>query len=192
MDKKFNGTIVEANGIRKIEGGGTGATTASAALAALGAPRSLSNVVSGTVVTGTLNNTASKALSIPANTFNTNDCPELIVRVRRTGASLNQFQTRIYWNTTPDIVGTPILIGRGPNVVAGNNTLYLSRLMAIVNATNSTSINDVTIQNSTDYGITTPIPQSIAINWTQNGFIVVAIQNLSTSDQTYCDIIRIR
>ena len=192
MKTIYGTTDVEINGVQQIAAGGTGATTASAALAALGAPRSLSNVVSGTVVTGTLNNTASKALSIPANSFTTNDCPELIVRVRRTGASLTQFQTRIYWNTTPDIAGTPILIGRGPNVVAGSNTLYLSRLLAIVNSTNSTSVNDVTIQNTTDYGITTPIPQSLAIDWTQNGFIVVAIQNLSVSDQTYCDIIRIR
>lgn len=36
MNKKFNGTTVETNGVRTIEGGGTGATTASAALAALG------------------------------------------------------------------------------------------------------------------------------------------------------------
>lgn len=192
MNKKFNSATVETNGVRTIAGGGTGATTASAALAALGAPRSLSNVVSGTIVTGTLSNTASKALSIPANSFLTNDCPELTVRVRRTGANSSQFQTRIYWNTTPDIAGTPILIGRGPNVIAGSSTLYLSRLLAIVNSTNSTSVNDVTVQNTLDYGITTPIPQSIAIDWTQDGFIVVAIQNLSTSDQTFCDIIRIR
>ena len=36
MDKKFNGTIVETNGIRAISGGGTNANTATGALANLG------------------------------------------------------------------------------------------------------------------------------------------------------------
>lgn len=37
MDKKFNGTTVETNGVRSIAGGGTGATTSAAALTNLGA-----------------------------------------------------------------------------------------------------------------------------------------------------------
>ena len=36
MDKKFNGTIVETNGVRSIAGGGTNADTATGALANLG------------------------------------------------------------------------------------------------------------------------------------------------------------
>jgi hypothetical protein len=36
MDKRFNGVTVETNGVRSIAGGGTGATTAAGALAALG------------------------------------------------------------------------------------------------------------------------------------------------------------
>lgn len=36
MNKKFNGTTVETNGVRSIAGGGTGATTAAGALTALG------------------------------------------------------------------------------------------------------------------------------------------------------------
>jgi hypothetical protein len=160
---------------------------------ALGLSRSLSNVQDGTIVTATLGITASKSLLVPANTFLANDCPEIIVRVRRIGTThANSFQTRIYWNPTPDIIGNPILIGRGPNVATGSNTLYIARLLSIINATNNTSVSDVSVQNTTDFGITVPLPQNIAIDWTQNGYIVVAITNLSTSDQTCCDIIRIR
>jgi hypothetical protein len=36
MDRKFNGTTVETDGVRSIAGGGTGATTAAAARANLG------------------------------------------------------------------------------------------------------------------------------------------------------------
>jgi hypothetical protein len=38
MDKKFNGTTVETNGIRSIAGGGTGAATAEQARVNLGIP----------------------------------------------------------------------------------------------------------------------------------------------------------
>ena len=38
MDKKFNATTVETNGVRTVEGGGTGATTPAQARVNLGIP----------------------------------------------------------------------------------------------------------------------------------------------------------
>lgn len=159
--------------------------------------KGFSSATSGSIVTGTNNNTFSKALLIPANSYKTDDIPEVIIRCRRVSGSTanNVYQTRIYWNTTDNIEVNPILIARGPNVIGGNNTLYVARNLSIINATNSTSVNDVTVQTSTDYGVTTLNPQSISIDWTQNGYIVVAIQNVGTTglnDQNYCDLIRIR
>ena len=76
----------------------------------------------------------------------------------------------------------------------------MSRNLAIVNATNNTSVTIVTTAFATDFGtnasgVITTNPSNVAIDWTQTGYIVVAIQNTGATglnDQNYCDLIRIR
>ena len=50
MNKKFNGTTVETNGVRSIAGGGTGSTTAADALTALGAVAKAGDTMTGKLV----------------------------------------------------------------------------------------------------------------------------------------------
>jgi hypothetical protein len=71
MDKKFNGTIVETNGIRAISGGGTGSTTVSGALSALGGFPITGGSMSGklTLMTST---TASSPLNLGTGEISTN------------------------------------------------------------------------------------------------------------------------
>lgn len=161
-----------------------------------------SSASSGTVVTNTNTNTFSKALLVSANSYTTDDIPEVLIRCRRVSGTTanNVYVARLYWNVTPDIDGTPTLLATAPSVVGGSNTLHMSRNLAIVNATNNTSVTIVTTAFATDFGtnatgVITTNPSNVAIDWTQTGYIVVAIQNTGTTglnDRNYCDLIRIR
>ena len=161
-----------------------------------------SSASSGTVVTNTNTNTFSKALLVSANSYTTDDVPEVLIRCRRVSGTTanNVYVARLYWNVTPDIAGTPTLLATAPSVVGGSNTLHMSRNLAIVNATNNTSVTIVTTSFATDFGtnasgVITTNPSNVAIDWTQTGYIVVAIQNTGASglnDRNYCDLIRIR
>lgn len=162
-----------------------------------------SSASSGSTVSAVVN-TFSKALLVPANSYTTDDIPEVIFRVRRTTATTGNgnYIARVYWNVTPDIAGTPFLLGTAPTVLAANNSVLLSRNLAIANATNSTTVTDLAGAYASDFGTNANgslvrAPSDVAIDWTQNGYIVVAIQNgggggVGLLDSNFCDLIRIR
>jgi hypothetical protein len=150
----------------------------------------LTVVGNGVIVTGTSDNTFSKALLVPANSYVVNDAPEVIVRVNRTGLMVASFITRLYWNVTPDISGTPILISTLQTTGGGNRFNQFTRTLSIENATSSTFSTGST--NPTDFGFVTPTQVSLAIDWTQNGYLVVSISATSSGDAQCCNLIKIR
>jgi hypothetical protein len=150
----------------------------------------LSSTTTGVAVTGTTNNTFSKALYVSASIFKSEDAPVLYGRTIRTGVGNASYVTRVYWNTTPDISGSPILIGTITAVAASNFFGQFSRLLSIVDSTNDTVIWSATTSTITDLGATVS-STSAAINWTQGGHIVVAIQLNNSSDSVSCRLIKI-
>jgi hypothetical protein len=161
--------------------------------------KGFSSAQSGSIVAGTVNNTFAKALFIPANSYKADDVPEISARVRRvTGAAgSGSYVTRMYWNVTPNIDGTPALLAVAPTVIAGNNSVYFSRNVAIVSATNNTTVTELGGAYASDFGTNANgslarSPSDVAIDWTQDGYIVVAIQLNSSNGSGYCDLIRIR
>ena len=159
----------------------------------------LSSASIGAVVTGTVNNTFSKALFVPANSYTIDDVPEVSARVRRvTGATGNgAYTARVYWNVTADIAGTPFLLAIAPTVLNTANSVYFSRNVAIVSATNSTTVTELAGAYASDFGTNANgslarAPSNVAIDWTQNGYIVVAIQFNSSLGSGYCELIKIR
>jgi hypothetical protein len=150
----------------------------------------LTAVGNGIIVTGTPDNTFSKALLVPANSYAVNDAPEVIVRVNRTGLATASFITRLYWNTTPDIAGNPILISTLQTTGGGNRFNQFTRTLSIENATSLTLSTGST--NPTDFGFVTPVQVSLAIDWTQNGYLVVSISATNSNDAQCCNLIKIR
>ena len=150
----------------------------------------LTTVGNGDIVTGTTNNTFSKALLVPANSYLVGDAPEVIVRVNRTGTATASFITRLYWNTTPDIAGNPILISTLQTTGGGNRFNQFTRTLSIESATASTFTTGST--TPTDFGFVTPAQVSSAINWTQAGYLVVSISATNTGDAQCCNLIKIR
>jgi hypothetical protein len=150
----------------------------------------LTAVGNGVIVTGTTNNTFSKALLVPANSYLVGDAPEVIVRVNRTGTATASFITRLYWNTTPDIAGNPILISTLQTTGGGNRFNQFTRTLSIESATASTFASGST--TATDFGFVTPAQVSSAIDWTQAGYLVVSISATNTGDAQCCNLIKIR
>jgi hypothetical protein len=150
----------------------------------------LTAVGNGVIVTGTADNTFSKALLVPANSYVVNDAPEVIVRVNRTGLATASFITRLYWNVTPDIVGNPILISTLQTTGGGNRFNQFTRTLSIENATSLTLSTGST--NPTDFGFVTPVQVSLAIDWTQNGYLVVSISATNSGDAQCCNLIKIK
>lgn len=181
-------TLVSATNIKTINGSsilGAGDLTVSAA----GSP--IANCTAGTAVTGTIANTYSKGLSIPANSRAANDAPQIDANVAKTGAAGN-VTLRIYWNATNDLAGSPILIATGGPGAALN--VVTSRIVSIevANGTGAGSrVATATTSLNTSWSFLTTAATTLAIDWTSAGYIVVAVQNGSALDSSVCNMIKL-
>ena len=95
MDKKFNGTTVETNGVRSIAGGGTGATTAAQARTNLGL---------GTAATSAETAYATAAQGSKADSSSQPGHTHPLSELTQSGATANQVPT---WNGTTWVPQTP-------------------------------------------------------------------------------------
>lgn len=152
----------------------------------------ISSVGNGTAVTGVVVNTYSKGLLIPANSRVAGDVPQIDCQVTKTGSAGN-IQLRFYWNTTNDITtGSPILIGTSANGAA--NWSAMSRLMCIEVAAgtgNGTKVAPTTVVLATGWGTATAAPNSLAIDWTANGYLICAILNSNAGDSSVCHMLKL-
>jgi hypothetical protein len=161
-------------------------------LNALAQTVAISSCSNGTAITGTLLNTFTKALPIPANSRTANQAPQVDVNVEKTGTAGN-INVRLYWNTTPDIAGTPIFLGI-MTAVAATRTQPMSRILAIevANGTgNGTKVVFTGTASLTQWASFTSAMSIAAIDWTAAGNIVVAASNGSILDSTVCSMIKL-
>jgi hypothetical protein len=152
-------------------------------------------LVSGaTPVTGTTANTYSAGVLVPAGTFVADDCPFVILRINKTGTN-NTVTMRVYANTVNSISGTPILIGTWGAIPSTNRTFGMSRTMAIVTADGTgsgTTVISATTALQFDEANSTAAQSSLAIDWTVDQYIVVAIQNTSAGDSCTVTMLKVR
>jgi hypothetical protein len=122
---------------------------------------------------------------ISANEFSAGDVVRVTYRTRKTGTNGNQ-TLRVYVNSTPDLTGSPILLG-GFNSAGANTFLtnQMIRHLVIKNSTNNTEVFlaaglGISIDTGLYNGITT-----CAINWTLARHFVFAIQSSSLTDVNF-------
>jgi hypothetical protein len=128
-------------------------------------------------------NTAVYTQAIAANTYAANDIVRITYRTRKTGTGGNQ-SIRIYFNTTADLLGTPIQIGLLVGVTTTNLYYQMQRNLVIKNATNLTeAVGQLSgaSQDSGNYNASA----NVVINWTAAGYIVFAIQNSNATDVNF-------
>lgn len=150
------------------------------------------SVGNGTAVTGT-GITLCKTLSIPANAREAGDAPELYVQTTKNLANGTQF-VRVYWNTSASLTGAILLASTGA-AVAGTLSQALIRHMGIEDTGgggNGTQIVQPTAGINNPYVPTVQPIVPVAINWASAGFIIVSIQNGSSSDTSNCNLISLK
>jgi hypothetical protein len=120
---------------------------------------------------------------IAANTFAAGDFIRVNYRTRKSGTNGNQV-LRVYVNSTPDLVGSPIQIAAYN--VANNANLYnqILRHMAIKTSTNNTEVVILASNTNNDYGNFSGVT-TCAINWTLARYFVFAIQSTSLTDTNF-------
>ena len=120
---------------------------------------------------------------IDANTFAAGDIIRVSYRARKTGTA-GSLSLRIYANATPNLSGTPLLLGtmaQGQTVSRFNQML---RHLVIKSSTNNTET------CITNFGIITDIVNTgdigtIAVDWTNAIYFVFALQNNNAADTNF-------
>jgi hypothetical protein len=146
--------------------------------------KTFANCADGTAITGVTTNQYSKGLLIPANSRGANDAPQVEITALKTGSNGN-VTIRMYWNTTNDLAGSPILLGTfGPNAA---NSMAMVRVLMIQVANGSGNATRTLIATGTSaigWGAGGAAASTLAINWTIDGYLICAVQNTSALDST--------
>ncbi len=142
------------------------------------------NIISttdGTAVTGTTVGTLTSSILIPANTVSTGDIIYVKTRVRKTGTA-GTLVTRMYINTSAAIGGS--LVGTSATAAATSLYFQYARTLAVKSTTNTETMAGNGNINPDDNTSLTVAVSTNNIDWTQNQYLIVSVQNGSTADSS--------
>lgn len=137
----------------------------------------------GTASSGT-SNTVTMTLPIPANTFGANQMVDVIGLVRATGTAGTR-AVRLYINTSPDLSGTPILIGAYTGVSSTALEITCQRFLRIkvANGTGAgTEVMNTGNAVASNYSFVTSAVTTCAIDWTTLQYLVMTVQATNGTD----------
>jgi len=139
----------------------------------------------GSVITGNTSNNLAAALTIPANTVYAQvSTLEIRGKAFKTGVAGN-CTMRLYFNSTPDLAGTPVLLGTHTSSAANIHAQFVRQVY--IDKTNtivfSASQNANTDDTESAAGRTV-ITNTGNIRYDLNLYLVLAIQNGSAADST--------
>jgi hypothetical protein len=137
------------------------------------------NATDGTAVTGTITDTISRSLLIPANTFTSSGMLEVVARVLKTGAAGAQ-TFRIYKNTTNSLTGAT-LIGL---ILSGSTQIYAQGIRTF--RINSNTLTGLTTSTATavDYATNGNPEVSTTFTTSVDNYIIFAIQLVNSGDSS--------
>jgi len=135
----------------------------------------------GTLVSGTTANSVTYTQLISGGTFGNGDLVRINYRSRTT---INSSTTmRIYVNSTPDLSGSPILVGQYNNAGATSFLVnHMLRTLVVKNASNNTEVYITAGITATDLVLYNSV-SNLNINWVNNQYIVFALQNTASLTQ---------
>jgi hypothetical protein len=136
-----------------------------------------------TAVTGNTNNNKVVSVLIPANTISVGNIIEIKARVGKTGGT-GITTLRIYANTADSIVSpAPTLLVTAASGTISQNYIGIDRSAIVKSATNTqTAQANVSIASDAIAGNATLTNSNI--DWTQNQYMIFAIQNGAAGDST--------
>lgn len=136
----------------------------------------------GTLVSGTTANTVTYTQLISGGTMGNGSLIRINYRSRTTiNASTNM---RIYINSTPDLSGSPILVGTYNNVGATSFLVnHMLRTLVVKNASNNTETYVAVGATETDLKLYNGI-STLNVNWANDQYFVFALQNPASTTQS--------
>jgi hypothetical protein len=143
----------------------------------------------GGVITGNTSNNVGTTLLIKIGTINTNfGAPPATLEIRgrmiKTGVAGN-CTMRMYFNSTPDLTGTPVLLGTHTSSAANIHAQFVRQVY--IDKTNTIVLNAVQNANTDDTENAagrTVIVNATSINYESVLYLVLAVQNGSAADST--------
>lgn len=150
-----------------------------------GSSGNIGGLASGSVITGTTANTAGAAILIKANTIDENKSSTLEIRGRgfKTGTAGN-CTMRMYFNTTADLAGTPILLATHTASAANIHAQFVRQV--VIDKTNTIVFAATQNANTddTENAAGRTVIATSSIDYASNLYLVLAIQNGSAADST--------
>jgi len=158
----------------------------------------LSNLIDiatdGAATSGTSNTYSTGGLITPDQIL-AGDCIE-IINICRKSAINGTITVRFYANTVNSLAGSPILIATSAANVAATRQTTMQRFLRIkvINGTGAgTEVTNTSLAITSDYsGSYTSAVSPLAIDWTVNQYLIVAIQNGSGSDSSVSTMFKVR
>jgi len=148
----------------------------------------------GAATSGTSNTYSTGGLITPDQIL-AGDCIE-IINICRKSAINGTITVRFYANTVNSLAGSPILIATSAANVAATRQTTMQRFLRIKvkNGTGAgTEVTNTSLANTSDYsGSYTSAVSPLAIDWTVNQYLIVSIQNGSSSDSSVSTMFKVR
>lgn len=151
--------------------------------------KNIQSVTDGTAITGTTTSTLTSSILIPANTIAVGDVIYVKTRIRKTGTA-GALTTRMYVNTSAAIGGS--LIATSAAAAATTLMFQYTRTLAVKTTTNTESMAGNLNVNADDNTAVTTAVSANNIDWTQNQYLVVAVQNGATGDSSRSSFIQVQ
>lgn len=134
------------------------------------------------------------SILVPANTFGAGDVVRIDAYLKKTGI-VSGYTMRMYWNTA-DSISSPTPLTLGYDTRAASNLLIpFNRTLgvSVSNGTGTATISADTVNiGMLDISfVTTSAPETKAIDWTADGYIIIAAAVTNASDSILCSYIRV-
>jgi hypothetical protein len=139
----------------------------------------VSNATDGTAVTGTLVETISRSILIPANTFASSGMLEILGRINKTG-TLGAQSFRIYKNTSNTLTGAT-LIGL---ILSGSTQVFTQGIRTFRISSNTLTGFPSSAAVQSDYGTNGNAELSTTFTTSVDNYILLAITLVNPADSS--------
>jgi len=146
------------------------------------------SATNGTAVTGTTNDTLSRSLLIPANTFTGDGILEILARFTKTGTA-GTISTRAYINTSASLTGATLIATFNAGSLAG--TVYSQAIRtARINSNTLTVIGLSSTQSLNDYISNSNAMVSTTFTTSVDNYLIFSVQLGNSGDTATCAMAR--
>lgn len=130
--------------------------------------------------TGDTLNTVKFTQLIPAGTFEANDIFFVFAKWRATSSG-NGKTLRMYFNTTPDLTGSPVLVATH-TIGTGVTTTGFGREITFLNALNSQKVQNAATSSNNEYAVVNAAMTALAVDFSVDQYIIFALQLVSGAE----------